>query len=841
MNTSFSKIPDTNIRARILITLILLFIVRSAIAQEITITCNNEPLNKILITLRDTYGIMVSFDDKQLSGYRLTVDRKFSSLEEAFDYLFEGLPLDYEITEGVYVIYSVRKQVVQKKYSLAGRILDRTNHETLPFSSILINKAGLISDAKGFFSYTSHTDSIFHVEIFYLGYYILDTIVSPGTNYVFHLIPSVIALEEIVIEGSEIARSIQTGSSPGISRINHKIAYFLPGDGDNSIFNLLRLQPGILASGEQSADYFIWGSYQGQSQVIFDGFTLYGMKNFNDNISAVNPFMAKDIKVLKGGYGAEYGERVGGIIDITGIDGNRLSPSVQFCINNMTLNGILSVPLQHKSALVLAYRQTYYDLYDDLELPSLSGSGRGRNSREVDHYIQPDYRFRDANIKFSGSGSKSNYSLSLYRGRDNFSYSFDQENQQRTINLDYSEGNVQLGAAASYGLTWKEKNTSDLTVSYSALETDRDQFEEIERHAGNQSPTSIDEQYTIAVQEMNTRIDNKINITEVHALDAGAGLMYYFTSRQKVMAQLTAPEENTSLPLPYLYVQDNISLLKKLTLRPGIHADFLINSEKLYTQPRFSIVYSINESFRVNSAMGLYNQFVAKNMTIDTSGNYSSSWSICDGNEIPVLNSLSYSLGLSYNKNDYTFSIEGYYKHTEGIARYLNTTDRMNLYTGDSKTRGLDFFIKIEFRSQTFWISYTLSKTEEYFSYFPDNDYIPAMHDQRHELKLAALAKIRSFHISTNFVYGSGFPDPEQLPFVIDYMKPYSRWDAAVIYKFSTRKIHLDAGLSVLNILNTENIKYSNYTTIPTDATTSVSIYAEAVPFRPALFLHLYY
>ncbi len=29
--------------------------------------------------------------------------------------------------------------------------------------------------------------------------------------------------------------------------------------------------------------------------------------------------MAKDIKVLKGGYGAEYGERVGGIVDITGI------------------------------------------------------------------------------------------------------------------------------------------------------------------------------------------------------------------------------------------------------------------------------------------------------------------------------------------------------------------------------------------------------------------------------------------------------------------------------------------------------------------------------------------
>ena len=141
--------------------------------------------------------------------------------------------------------------------------------------------------------------------------------------------PSVIALEEIVVEGSRVARSIETGTSPGISRMNHKIAYYLPGNGDNSIFNLLRLQPGILAAGEQSADFIIWGSYEGQSQVLFDGFTIYGMKNFNDNISAVNPYMAKDIKVMKGAYGAEYGERVGGIVDITGVDGNRLSPSVQ--------------------------------------------------------------------------------------------------------------------------------------------------------------------------------------------------------------------------------------------------------------------------------------------------------------------------------------------------------------------------------------------------------------------------------------------------------------------------------------------------------------------------------
>jgi hypothetical protein len=42
-------------------------------------------------------------------------------------------------------------------------------------------------------------------------------------------------------------------------------------------------------------------------------------------------------------------------------------------------------------------------------------------------------------------------------------------------------------------------------------------------------------------------------------------------------------------------------------------------------------------------------------------------------------------------------------------------------------------------------------------------------------------------------------------------------------------------------VLNTENIRYSNYTRVPTDESTTVSLYAEAVPFTPSLFLKISY
>jgi len=845
MNTSLPGTSKNLIHKKVLVFLFFYFLSITSFSQGIRITGTDEPLNRILINLRDNYGLMMSFDDRQLSAYKLTLDRNFDSPSQALDYIFKDLPLRYEVRNGVYVIYSVPiSSEKSKKYIISGKITDSTNHETLPFSNIIINKTGLISDAKGNFSFISTTDSIFSVKISYLGYYILDTIIGSGLNYHFRLVPSVIDMKEVVVLGSSVERSIQTGTSPGTSHLNHKIAYYLPGYGDNSVFNLLRLQPGILAAGEQSADLIIWGSYEGQSQFIFDGFTMYGMKNFNDNISAVNPYIAKDIKVLKGGFGAEYGEKVGGIIDITGIDGNRLSPSVLLCINNMTLNGLASVPVRKKSAFVLAYRQTYYNLYNPMEF-STSGSGYGRGQQGdagADYYVIPDYLFRDANLKFSGSGKISNYYLSLYGGNDNFSYSFNEENQQRDIFLDYAEHNLQMGGTLFYGLRWKSKNTSNLKISYSSLRTDRDYIEEITRNSGNHQPVSnVNEQSQTGIHEVNSRIDNVFVLTDRNTLDAGLGLINYFTSLQEGTVQELTSEKKANLQVPYLYIQDHITLFKKLILKPGIRTDFHSISKKLFFQPRFSVAYRINDAFKVNTAFGLYNQFVAKNMIIDTSGNYELNWSLCDNEEVAILNSQSASIGFSYNKNNLTISLEGYLKHTGGITRYLDTGSGTDRYEGEGKTKGLDFFVKKEFRNQTIWISYTLSKTLEHFPYFSTNEYIPAMHDQRHELKLAGLARIKSFHFSANWVFGSGFPDPEQLPDVIDYTDFYSRLDAAAIYNFHVRKIQLDAGFSVLNILNRENIRYSNYTRIPTDEINSVSLYAEAVPVTPTIFLKLYY
>lgn len=153
----------------------------------------------------------------------------------------------------------------------------------------------LVSDLKGCFTYQTTTDSVFHIRISHLGYFPLDTVVVAGLFHHFNLIPSVIGLREIVIKDRSFDKSTHIGSKAGVIKVNHQIANYLPGSGDNSVFTILRLMPGILASSEQSNGLIIWGSYEGHSQILFDGFTIWGLKSFNDEINAVNPLIAKEM------------------------------------------------------------------------------------------------------------------------------------------------------------------------------------------------------------------------------------------------------------------------------------------------------------------------------------------------------------------------------------------------------------------------------------------------------------------------------------------------------------------------------------------------------------------
>ncbi|MBV5314121.1 MAG: TonB-dependent receptor plug domain-containing protein [Prolixibacteraceae bacterium] len=868
---------------RISILFLFAWLTLTASAQNkiIKVDANNQPLNVVLVQLRDQYNFQFSYSDNQLSQYKITVSKVFNTKDDAVRYLLKDLPFQIKKTGEVYIIIPDKKKLKgvpgKDQKRLTGQVVEAGSFEPLPFSNILINNHPMVADVTGSFNYTASADSSFHVRISHLGYYICDTLLFAGISHQFELVPSTLDIPEVLIQNNPIEKSTMIGEKTGKITINPNIARFLPGQGDNSVFNLIRLMPGIQAAGEQSGDLLMWGSSEGQNQVTFDEFTLFGLKNYNDNISAINPFLVKNIEILKGGYEAKYGNRVGGIVNITGKNGNTQKPVFSLNVNPTTLNGMVEIPLFKKSSLLLAYRQTYYDLFSSEDfnifapirpLPKNDNKSAQIRNVQFDMNVYPnDYLFRDLNLKYTWNFDNGDqFYVSMYGGSDLFSLSADATTTREmkkngktiitplAINLLNEEDNTQRGISAFFNKTWNNKLVSKFVFSHSDFS--RQLSEEV-----NSSNTKTEVVYnkdlfntSNKALENSFRVDNILNLLNGNQLEFGAG---FFNNESQINTTANLLDTLSIDTLSryknnrfYAYIHDNLPIGKRLVLKAGARINMVTSNPKLFFEPRLSATYKFNEQIKLNASWGLYNQFMYKIANVDKDQNYSYLW-ITSNKKIPVLNAQHLAGGINYFKNNLTINVETYYRLTRNLTQRVfeprfnheSRSDGYYPYFGDSKTYGIDFYAKKDFRKHSVWASYTLSKALERFA--QKNMALPAYRlapqHQQHEFKLAALFNIGKFYLSANYVYGSGLEVLRQIyKNEVNNNVSYNRVDAAVTYRYTPKRFTGELGFSVMNLFDTQNLKYSNFKNIQlTPELGDIRIYSNAVPFTPTVFLKI--
>ncbi|MBP7510120.1 MAG: TonB-dependent receptor plug domain-containing protein, partial [Prolixibacteraceae bacterium] len=597
-------------RALILITLLITGISVFSQSSQIKLDVKSEQLNNVLVKLRDQYNFQLSYSDNLLSNYKITASKTFRKKEDALKFLFKGLPFEIQKSGDVFVIIPnkyVEKE--EKKVTLAqvtGQIVESGSFEPLPFSHVWVNNKPMVSDVMGNFNYTASADSGFHLRISHLGYYVYDTILSASINRQFKLIPSTEKIPEVTVRNNIIEKATLIGDKPGKIKLNHNILKYLPGQGDNSLFSLIRLMPGIAASGEQSTDLLIWGSSEGQSQVTFDEFTIFGLKNYNDNISIVNPFLVKNIEIYKGGYEAKYGNRVGGLVNITGKNGNMTKPALSLNINQTTLNGLLEIPSLMNSSIMVAYRQTYYDIYKnsnlniyDISRPVNKSADKYQNLSKLnfDVNVYPDnYFFRDFNVKFSANlDQNDNFYISFFGANDKFILASDTEvtkigkgakNNPFLFTILNKEYNQQEGGTLFYGRTWANGNYSSLTASHSYFDKDISETIETESKYSGTFFKNDKAGTGNTILENSLKIDNTFNFLNAHKLETGGGVYFNEATISNVNKQYDNVDLDTlSVYNNYravVYVQDNIHLFNALDLKAGLRSNFIFNTGKFY-------------------------------------------------------------------------------------------------------------------------------------------------------------------------------------------------------------------------------------------------------------------
>lgn len=847
VNIKLSKTPKPLVL--LLTGLMCLAFLPAAYGQAIVVQAEDQLLSDVLISLRDKYNVQMSFNHGRLSQYRVDINDRFSGVEPAIRAVLEDQPVSYRKSGQVYLIYEDTKKKFSKPetskeeerllYRFRGRIVDCSTGEALPFSSVQIETYGMMTDAEGFFSYTAYRKEKLEMRASHLGYLIADTSIYPNHFYEIALQPATAEMEEVLIEANVVEYGVQTGSAPGTIKLNHRVADFLAGSGDNSVFNLLRLQPGILAAGEQSNDLIIRGSYEGMSAVKFDGFTILGLKNFNDNISAVNPYMAKEITVLKSGYGPEYGGRAGGIVNITGSEGRSDKTELKLNLNTNTLNGYFSLPVGDQSALSVAYRQTYYNLFDSLTLDDVLQLRR-ESSAVSDLQAFPDYHFRDFNLKYAGETRPGDrYYISFYRGTDNFISALEYNGPFLKIVRETGESNKQNGGAAAWNHIWANGNTSKFTAFFSDLNSRFTDDVNVSRKFLQTVIHHRDYDDANRLQAFGFQSDSRFIKHSELPLSLGFGITGHRALVQEDSFKLNLLTDDLHETIANGYVKQELQLGDYLNLKLGVRADYPFKINKLYLQPRLEMQIRLSKSLNVNSAYGHYDQFVIQSVVADERGNYRYLWTLADNEELFPVRARHWVGGLSYTQNGFTFSTEAFRNEINNLARYLNYRDAEFIYRGNALSKGVDVFVKQEYKGHSAWISYTFSYSDEHFDYMDEGVYRRALQDQRHEVKAAALFSFNPFYLSANYVWGSGFPDPTPLRNDGLYEQAYSRLDGSIMYRLIRPKVRAEFGFSVLNVLNTENIKYDNFYRVPRNQTASIDIYAEAVPFTPTLFFNL--
>lgn len=781
-------------------------------AQSIEIKAENQPLAEVLSELKQAHSIQISYPDEALKDCLINQNKNYDNMEEAINSLLQNCHLSYRIIEEVFVIYKETQATL-----FSGQIIDSESRESIPFATLQINDSFLTSDVNGQFSFKAKTNSV-QVKVRHLGYYHWDGVYPSLPNQAIALLPKVVGLEEVVVEGRKIIPSITARESAlGLTKMNHQVATFLAGNNEHSIFNLLRLQAGILAAGEQAKDFFIWGSYKGQTQIVFDGMTLFNISSINDDIGAINPLIVKDVEVHKGGYQVDIGDRVGGLVNINSLSGNAKEWSTNIQLSTQLANGLINIPLGKEAALQLGFRTQFKSPFDKFQ-------------SEEAQLLETD--FNDINIKLTNKTKKGDtYFLSFLVSKDRYSAAIS-ESDGKEYFLDTYLENQQLGGSFFYSKKWAKGGLTNFTLAHSQLDAE----------SINESKLSTDiidfqvsQNATLnEVSESSLKVQHFFPATDRHTWTVGGNLISNSAGFEQDSSSLSLKDNTQFLQRIEAYVKDEIRLTKRWSIQPGIKLSLPFSTLSPNIQPRVNSRFKVNNWWQMELAYGIYTQFLAENAIIDNFGNALFFWSIDNQSNKNLLSGQHWvwSQRMIYKSTE--FKIETYFKNTDGLSRWLAFGDANNLklFNGKSRTYGLDVALKTNIQKHHLGLSYTLSKTEELFDYFSTKTYQRAPQDQRHELKGVGILNFYPFYFSLNYVYGSGFPNAIKAVSnekIIDY----SRMDIALLYRITKVKWHVEMGASIVNLFNTKNVRYNNFSNFPDNKT----LYAPAMPFTPSIFV----
>jgi hypothetical protein len=698
--------------------------------------------------------------------------------------------------------------------SITGFVTAADSGEPLAWAnvSLLGTNRGTTSNAQGSYALTDLPPGAHRVRFSFIGYQPLQRRVAleveARRRVDVALEPAPIELAGVVAvaDRAEEERALQSG----FVALESQQFRQLPAMGETDILRALQLLPGIQAASDLSSGLYIRGGGPDQTLILLDGIPLYNPAHAFGFFSTFNADAIRDMSLHKGAYPANYGGRLGAVLDVANKDGNRNHFAASGGVSVIAARTTLEGPVGNGS-WILSGRRTYLD-------PVLAAMRRAGSD-------VPDYYFYDLNLRVNQDfGRRDRFALSGYFGNDRMDFALTGDT---SFMLEW--GNRALSGKWTH--IFAPQLFANFLLSWSRYRT---------LTAARIFETPL--RFESVISDLSLKADLDFFPSPDHTVNAGAALTRYgFDYGQEFNYESQLDVALTPIEVA-LYAQDSWRLSALTSARFGLRTAYFSAGERRQIEPRLALTHALTAELRAKLAAGVYHQHL---QLVATEGfNGGDTWIPLDetvepGRSIQVAGGLAWDPQPTWN-----LTADLYYSDLRNLvtidtrvasdnADDENTADEIFISGGTGYAAGLELFAQKRLGALTGWFGYGLGWTRRRFAEINQGKEFPPKYDRRHDLSLVLTWRHGSWTLGLNQVYATGQAftpaaaryslrspalgsepiDDPLLPAAKNSMRlfPYHRMDLSAKRRFRPWGLDLECYLQVFNAYNRHNEWFVQY------------------------------
>ena len=618
--------------------------------------------------------------------------------------------------------------------ALSGFVTDAATGETLLLANVVLTGTvyGAATNTAGYYTLTALEPGTYTLVASYLGYRERrqEIMLAPGERRRLDLAlaPDDVAIGEVVVEaereGEAEARNI------GVAQLPAQQVKALPTVFEADVFRALQLLPGVKASSDFSSGLYIRGGGPEQTLILLDRTTVYSPTHFFGFFSTFNPDAIKDVRLYKGGYPAEYGGRLGSVVDLYNKDGNRQETRGALNVGLLASRALIEGPHSDRGSYMLAVRRSTLE-------PLLAALER-RNG------VPDAYYFYDVNGKVNlEAGPRDRLALTFYAGGD-------------VLDLPIVDG---FDAALAYGnrtlsAGWTHLFSEKLFSNFTATAS-RYLSEPTLELAG----TEIDRENN--VYDVSAKGDFELIPSRQYSLKAGFWTGNFTMRISDLFDGRETLAERIRTLYGAAYVQGTYRPAPRWELQAGLRANYFERGRYARLEPRLSLEHRPTADLRLQLGYGRYHQFLSLisgeisgfDIWITTAEGVRPAYGdqFVAGAKASVGRGINLDAEVYYRTMGDLFELDPFITDAAGI-------DYERLFRfGEGFAYGAEGFVqKPEGRLNGF-LAYTFGVTRRRFEGFENGALFAPKHDRTHDVNLVANYDLgRTWRLTGVLTYATG-------------------------------------------------------------------------------------